>query len=174
MQIDHEVDHGCGRVGGLDGAQRVTLSPDDRFVYAVSGGSLARLGALPHVGASVDWGDGTRLERLVARLTAEVAGRREALSRHGGTLADWWAADDADAAPPPVLLLVDDWELVGAELEQLGPDVVALQEVREAPGKVANQAATLAARLGFAHERGPRPTQATQPGVSANSTTSAR
>ena len=40
MQIDHEVDHGCGRVGGLDGAQRLTLSPDDRFVYVASGGTM--------------------------------------------------------------------------------------------------------------------------------------
>lgn len=46
-------------------------------------------------------------------------------------------------------------ELVGAELERLAPDVVALQEVREVPGKLANQAATLAARLGFAYAFAP-------------------
>ena len=46
-------------------------------------------------------------------------------------------------------------ELVGAELERLEPDVVALQEVREAPGKVPNQAAALAARLGYTHAFAP-------------------
>jgi endonuclease/exonuclease/phosphatase family metal-dependent hydrolase len=46
-------------------------------------------------------------------------------------------------------------ELVGAELERLAPDVVGLQEVREVPGKVPNQAAALAARLGFAHAFAP-------------------
>jgi endonuclease/exonuclease/phosphatase family metal-dependent hydrolase len=35
-------------------------------------------------------------------------------------------------------------DLVAAKLESLQPDVVALQEVREAPGRVANQAETLA------------------------------
>lgn len=40
MQIDFEVDHGCGRVGGLDRAQGVAVSPDDRFVYVASGGSM--------------------------------------------------------------------------------------------------------------------------------------
>ena len=42
-------------------------------------------------------------------------------------------------------------ELVGDNLLALGADIVALQEVRDVPGKVPNQAATLAARLGFHH-----------------------
>ncbi len=42
MQIGYEVDHGCARAGGLDAARAVTLSPDDKFVYVASGGSLAR------------------------------------------------------------------------------------------------------------------------------------
>ncbi len=41
MQFDYDVDHGCARAGGLDEARSVTLSPDDRFVYVASGGSLA-------------------------------------------------------------------------------------------------------------------------------------
>ena len=41
MQIDYEVDHGCSRVGGLADAQGVMLSPDDRFVYVASGGTLS-------------------------------------------------------------------------------------------------------------------------------------
>ncbi len=42
-------------------------------------------------------------------------------------------------------------DLIGAELERLAPDVVALQEVREVPGKLSNQAETLARRLGQHH-----------------------
>lgn len=38
-------------------------------------------------------------------------------------------------------------DLIGAELERLAPDVVALQEVREVPGKLSNQAEILARRL---------------------------
>jgi endonuclease/exonuclease/phosphatase family metal-dependent hydrolase len=41
--------------------------------------------------------------------------------------------------------------LIGAELERLAPDVVALQEVRDAPGKLQNQAETLARRLHHGH-----------------------
>jgi endonuclease/exonuclease/phosphatase family metal-dependent hydrolase len=40
-------------------------------------------------------------------------------------------------------------DLVAAELERLRPDVVALQEVREVPGRIPNQAVALAARLGW-------------------------
>jgi endonuclease/exonuclease/phosphatase family metal-dependent hydrolase len=40
-------------------------------------------------------------------------------------------------------------ELVAEEFAALGADVLALQEVREVPGRLPNQAATLAGRLGF-------------------------
>jgi len=40
---------------------------------------------------------------------------------------------------------------VGAELDRLSPDVVALQEVREVPGRVPNQAAALAGPRGWHH-----------------------
>ncbi len=47
------------------------------------------------------------------------------------------------------------WEerlvLVGEKLTSLQPDVVALQEVREVPGRIVNQAATLAAERGYQH-----------------------
>jgi endonuclease/exonuclease/phosphatase family metal-dependent hydrolase len=42
-------------------------------------------------------------------------------------------------------------EIVGAGLRALEPDVVALQEVREVPGQLSNQAATLAAATGMRH-----------------------
>jgi endonuclease/exonuclease/phosphatase family metal-dependent hydrolase len=40
---------------------------------------------------------------------------------------------------------------VGAELDRLSPDVVALQEVREVPGRVPNQATALAGARGWHH-----------------------
>jgi endonuclease/exonuclease/phosphatase family metal-dependent hydrolase len=42
-------------------------------------------------------------------------------------------------------------QIVAAGLTELAPDVVALQEVREVPGKLENQAATLAQRCGYRH-----------------------
>ncbi len=51
------------------------------------------------------------------------------------------------------------WEerlaLAAGELDRLAPDVVALQEVREVPGRVANQAAQLAERHGWHHRFAP-------------------
>jgi endonuclease/exonuclease/phosphatase family metal-dependent hydrolase len=48
--------------------------------------------------------------------------------------------------------------LVGAELDRLAPDVVALQEVRQAEGRVPNQAATLAEARGWHHVFAPSTT----------------
>jgi endonuclease/exonuclease/phosphatase family metal-dependent hydrolase len=42
-------------------------------------------------------------------------------------------------------------ELVAAGLSELAPDVVALQEVREVPGQLANQAESLASATGYHH-----------------------
>ena len=99
----------CGRRG-----------PESLHVYAVSGGGLAALGSLPHVGAHIDWTDTNRVERLVTRLSAEVAGRRAALTRRGGTtLVEWWRSTDCGSAPPPILLLVDDWDLVAGRHDDL-------------------------------------------------------
>jgi endonuclease/exonuclease/phosphatase family metal-dependent hydrolase len=42
-------------------------------------------------------------------------------------------------------------ELVAAALRELQPDVVGLQEVREVPGQLANQAESLAAAAGYHH-----------------------
>lgn len=47
------------------------------------------------------------------------------------------------------------WEsrlaLIAEKLDSLQPDVVALQEVRDAPGRISNQAHALAHRRGYAH-----------------------
>lgn len=49
-------------------------------------------------------------------------------------------------------------DLIAEELERLVPDVLALQEVREVPGQLVNQAETLARRLGHAHAFAPSTT----------------
>jgi endonuclease/exonuclease/phosphatase family metal-dependent hydrolase len=46
-------------------------------------------------------------------------------------------------------------ELVAAGLRELQPDVVGLQEVREVPGQLANQAETLAQAIGYHHSYRP-------------------
>jgi len=46
-------------------------------------------------------------------------------------------------------------ELIAGELVSLKPDVVALQEVREVPGRLANQAQILSHRLGYEHAFAP-------------------
>jgi S-DNA-T family DNA segregation ATPase FtsK/SpoIIIE len=88
-------------------------------LYAVSGGSLARLSRLPHCGAHVGWDDLARLDRLVTRLTTEVADRRQRLaaSRHA-TIADWWRAGDAET-PPALLVVVDDWDVLAQRTDDV-------------------------------------------------------
>ena len=87
---------GSGRSSALlTVALRATsaLDPARLHVYAVSGGSLSGLESLPHCGAHVGWDDLPRLERLVARLSADVADRRQRLASSGhATFADWWQA----------------------------------------------------------------------------------
>jgi 6-phosphogluconolactonase (cycloisomerase 2 family) len=41
MQIGYPIDHGCARVAGMWHAQGIAMSPDERFVYVASGGSLS-------------------------------------------------------------------------------------------------------------------------------------
>jgi S-DNA-T family DNA segregation ATPase FtsK/SpoIIIE len=90
----------------------LALGPARLHLYAVSGGSLSGLESLPHCGTHALWDDLPRLERLVTRLSADVAARRQRLaaSRHA-TFADWWRADEAQA-PPALLVVVDDWDVL--------------------------------------------------------------
>jgi S-DNA-T family DNA segregation ATPase FtsK/SpoIIIE len=107
---------GSGRTTALVAAARglaARRGPTALHLYAVSGGSLSSLSSLPQLGAHVEWTDSARLERVVDRLAAEVAQRRDALSAQGfASLQEWWAADDTGEAPPPLVLVVDDWDLL--------------------------------------------------------------
>ena len=119
---------GSGRTTALLTAARglaARRGPTELHLYAVSGGGLAALSGLPHLGAHVDWTDPARLERLVDRLAREVADRREALTSRGfRSMQEWWSAggvpDGCPEAPPPLLLLIDDWDLLVHHTDGLG------------------------------------------------------
>jgi S-DNA-T family DNA segregation ATPase FtsK/SpoIIIE len=117
---------GSGRTGLLrlvaeQAARR--LGPAGLHLYAVDGGSggLQGLSVLPHTGAVVPRDDHARIERLVRRLTGEVARRQLVMGQHGlSSLAEWHEAARVSAAPPPpalMLLLVDDWDAVTQALD---------------------------------------------------------
>ncbi|MEO6411888.1 MAG: FtsK/SpoIIIE domain-containing protein [Pedococcus sp.] len=95
------------------------LDPARLHLYAVSGGSLSSLESLPHCGTHAQWDDLPRLERLVARLSADVADRRQRLasSRHA-TFADWSDAGD-DLTPPALLFAVDDWDVLAHRTDDI-------------------------------------------------------
>lgn len=96
----------------LASAAASECGPGDLHVYAVSTGSLATLQSLPHCGAHVVADDVPHLDRLVARLAAELVRRRAALTASGHpAMAEWRRANPA-TAPPALLVLVDDWDLL--------------------------------------------------------------
>jgi DNA-binding beta-propeller fold protein YncE len=98
MQVDEDIDHGCARAGALAEVAAVAVSPDDRFVYAVAGGTLndgtdgiltfartAGTGALRPVGCiTANGGDGrVGSEGLCERGDALVGARDIAISPDG-------------------------------------------------------------------------------------------
>ena len=95
------------------------VDPAHLHVYAVSGGSLSDLESLPHCGTHAVWDDLPRLQRLVARLSVDVADRRQRLaaSRHA-SFAEWWHAGDP-LAPPALLLVVDDWDVLAQRTDDV-------------------------------------------------------
>lgn len=100
------------------------LDPTRLHVYAVSGGSLSHLEALPHCGAHVGWDDLPRLERLVARLSRDVADRRQRLAASDhATMAAWWQAGD-HLAPPGLLVVVDDWDVLAQRTDEVAHGTV--------------------------------------------------
>ena len=98
-------------------------SPDDAHLYVLDCGSggLLPLAELPHTGAVVTRQQPHRADRLLARLTAEVARRQELFASRGWSdLAEQRAASESTAGSTPgstsesplpyLLLLVDRWE----------------------------------------------------------------
>jgi DNA segregation ATPase FtsK/SpoIIIE, S-DNA-T family len=88
-------------------------SADDLHLYALDMGNqaLAPLADLPHCGAVVTRDEPDRLERLLARLLAEVESRQAVLAAEGysGLAEQRQLAAPADRLPW-LLLLVDRWE----------------------------------------------------------------
>ena len=131
---------GSGRSTALltvAGSATVSHGPGDLHVYAVSGGSLTAVQSLPHCGAHVGIDDLPRLTRLVARMSEELATRRERLATTGHPSMAHWRRVDPTTAPVPVVLLVDDWDLLVQRADdQHGGQVVAklLALLREGAG----------------------------------------
>ncbi|MFF3334054.1 FtsK/SpoIIIE domain-containing protein [Streptomyces sp. NPDC002888] len=88
-------------------------SAADVHLYGVdfAGGALSALGVLPHCGAVVPRSDTERLERLFARLEAELERRQEQLTHHhAANLAELREIVPTAARPAHVLLLIDGWD----------------------------------------------------------------
>ncbi|QGN56758.1 FtsK/SpoIIIE domain-containing protein [Nostocoides sp. HKS02] len=93
---------GSGRTTALmtmAAASAACHPPTELHLYAVSGGSLSGLTALPHCGAHVDLDDLARLDRLVERLGEALLERRRHPTR----------------VHPHLLLLIDDWDLLAPQ-----------------------------------------------------------
>ncbi|WP_030907658.1 FtsK/SpoIIIE domain-containing protein [Streptosporangium amethystogenes] len=96
----------------LAGAIAGRTSPDDVHVHAIDCGSgaLLPLMAMPHCGAVVTRDQLDRVERLLARLRAEVGRRQQLLAEAGyASLAELRAGTDGPRLPWLVLML-DRWE----------------------------------------------------------------
>ncbi|MFJ7049347.1 FtsK/SpoIIIE domain-containing protein [Streptomyces sp. NPDC101112] len=97
----------------MAGALARAHSTADVHLYGVdfAGGALSALGVLPHCGAVVPRSDTERLERLLARLDAELDRRQEQLTRqHAANLAELRETLPAADRPAHVVLFVDGWD----------------------------------------------------------------
>ncbi|MCW2541291.1 MAG: hypothetical protein JWN95_3016 [Frankiales bacterium] len=119
-------------------AQR--FSPDDVHLYCLDFGPGALLAAagLPHCGAVISGTEPDRVDRLLTRLTAEIASRQLLLAGRGlGDIAEQRAQASTPAeALPYLVLIIDRWEgLLGAysleEMQGLRERVIRL--LREGP-----------------------------------------
>lgn len=97
----------------MAGALARAHTAGDVHLYGIdfAGGALSALGMLPHCGAVVPRGDTERLERLLARLDAELHRRQELLTRHhAANLSELREIVPAPSRPAHVLLFVDGWD----------------------------------------------------------------
>jgi S-DNA-T family DNA segregation ATPase FtsK/SpoIIIE len=120
----------------LAGSATSGRGPSDLHLYAVSGGSLSAVQAVPHCGAHVQIDDLPRLERLLVWMSQEVALRRELVTASGRPSMQHWQRAEPGAAPPVVLLLVDDWDLLVDSADHQGGQVATrvLGLLREGAG----------------------------------------
>ena len=97
----------------MAGALAQGHSSADVHLYGIdfAGGALTALGVLPHCGAMVPRGDIERLERLFARLDAELERRQELLTgHHASNLTELREIVAAGARPAHIMLFIDGWD----------------------------------------------------------------
>jgi S-DNA-T family DNA segregation ATPase FtsK/SpoIIIE len=97
----------------MAGALAQGHSSADVHLYGIdfAGGALTALGVLPHCGAVVPRGDIERLERLFAKLDAELERRQELLTgHHASNLTELREIVAAGARPAHIMLFVDGWD----------------------------------------------------------------
>jgi S-DNA-T family DNA segregation ATPase FtsK/SpoIIIE len=94
----------------LAGVAAARLGPSDLHVYAIdcAGGALRPVGALPHCGAAISRDDFAAAERLLARLSDEVALRQARLAELGASSVA--EARDHDQPLAFIVVLIDGWE----------------------------------------------------------------
>jgi S-DNA-T family DNA segregation ATPase FtsK/SpoIIIE len=90
-----------------------SISPSDVHLYGLDfgNGALLPLADLPHCGGVVTRSETERIERLIARLTEEVAHRQELLARSGfGDIGEQRAASPPQDRLAYLVVLLDRWE----------------------------------------------------------------
>jgi len=135
-------------ISGL--AQR--FGPDDLHLYCLDFGTGALLAAagLPQCGAVISGTEQDRVDRLLSRLTAEIAERQVLLATRGlGDLAELRRqADSVADALPYLLVVIDRWEgmLSSYSLEEM-------QAVRERVIRLLREGPTVGVKLIIAGDR---------------------
>jgi S-DNA-T family DNA segregation ATPase FtsK/SpoIIIE len=117
-----------------------TMGPADLHMYAIDcgNGALLPLVDLPHCGAVVSRAEVERVDRLIAKLLADIEHRQRILATGGfSNLSDQRMSVPPDQQLPFVLVLLDRWEGFNAAFEGLdgGRLVTSFQHLlREGPG----------------------------------------
>lgn len=117
-----------------------SMSPSDLHLYGLDfgNGALLPLADLPHCGAVVVRSETDRVERLIGRLTEEVARRQELLARAGlGDIGEQRATSAPEDKLAYLVVLVDRWEGFTAQFSlDSGSELPAavLRLVREGAG----------------------------------------
>jgi DNA segregation ATPase FtsK/SpoIIIE, S-DNA-T family len=105
----------------LAGCLAAQVDPDQAHLYVLDGGgALAALSELPHCGAVVTAAEPERVDRLLGRLSNELAARIRLLSASGhADLAEYLAAAPPGRRLPFLLVFVDRYDVFATALEHV-------------------------------------------------------